>query len=319
MVQEMNPDNPQPQPPAPAEIGPAAPPVGGRFLVILCAGAVLFILAAAHPVAIKATWEEFARILKPRDAVFSASTATLSERQIKELSVMPPQRQATILMERALKHSDGAIELIDAGVPGWYGHLNVAKGPLAGLLYSAINADDLRVRAASLDIYLAAYDQPKTPETVDRLLLRLQNEPDHRAWLLWVLAALGSRGVETARIEMVLEDRVHAPDPVTRTWAVEGLGLVATDSSIAPLLRVLGGDASPQVRERAACSLAQSGMFTPQQRLLAVPGLLDLMDDPATDAATRGLIDRALRDITGASPGTDPSAWRLWRDQHAAR
>jgi hypothetical protein len=312
MMPELNSDNPQP--PEPAEIRPATPPVGSHFLIILVLGFVLLALTAAHPLPIKATWEQFASILQPKNSSLPSSSATLSESQ---LATKSPQQQATILLERAIKHSDGAIESIDSSLPRWYGHLKVEKDPLAGLLYTAVNADDLRVRAASLDIYLAAYDQRKAPETVDQLLLRLQNEPDHRAWLLWVLGGLGNRGVETARIETVLEDRIHAPDLVTRTWAVEGLGLLATDNSIAPLLGVLRGDPSPQVRERAACSLAQSGMFTPEQRLLAVPGLLDMMDDATLDAATRGWVFRALHDITGASLGSDPSAWRQWWEQHS--
>ncbi|GAC1624640.1 MAG: hypothetical protein PVS2B2_11300 [Candidatus Acidiferrum sp.] len=317
MMQQANLDNSQP--PQPAEIRPATPPIGSRFLIILVLGFVLLALAAAHPLPIKATWEQFASILQPKSSSPSASSAALSESQRKELAAKSPQQQAAILMQRAISHSDGAIELIDNSLPRWYGHINSEKAPLAGLLYTAINTDDLRVRAASLDIYLVAYDQPKTTETVDQLLLRLENEPEHRAWILWVLGALGNRGVETTRIESVLEDRIHAPDLVTRTWAVEGLGLLATDNSIAPLLGVLRGDPSPQVRERAACSLAQSGMFTPQQRLLVVPGLLDILDDISLDPATRGWVAHALSDITGASLGTDSSAWRQWWEQHSPR
>src|SRR5260370_8321873 len=114
---------------------------------------------------------------------------------------MAPQQQAQLLMERAINHYEGAIELIEKNVPSWYGQLQVEKGPLAGLLYTAINANDLRVRAASLEITLAGYNLPKSPESVEKLLLRLQDEPDHRACLMWILGASSTRGIEPARLQ----------------------------------------------------------------------------------------------------------------------
>ena len=232
---------------------------------------------------------------------------------------MAPQQQAELLMERAINHYEGAIELIEKNVPGWYGQLFVEKGPLANLLNTAINANDLRVRAASLEITLAGYNLPKSPESVNKLLTRLQDEPEHRAWLLWILGVLGNRGVDTARLETVFLDRIHDPDQTTRAYAVVGLGLLATDSSIAPLLESFRSDPSPNVREGAACALAQSGMFTQEQRLRAVPGLLQMMDDATLDLATRSWVFQALQDITGAGLGPNPAAWRDWWSHHSRR
>jgi len=252
-----------------------------------------------------------------KNAPLSASPAKLSDHEIEGLSAMAPQQQAQLLMERAINHYEGAIELIDKNVPSWYGQLNVEKGPLAGLLNTAINANDLRVRAASLEITLAGYNLPKSPETVDKLLLRLQDEPEHRAWLLWILGVLGNRGVETARLETVFLDRIHDPDGTTRAYAVVGLGLLATDSSIAPLLSVFREDPSPHVREGAACAIAQSGMFREEQRMSAVPDLLRMMDDVSLDATTRSWVFQALQDITGAGLGSNPAAWRNWWSQRS--
>jgi HEAT repeat protein len=154
---------------------------------------------------------------------------------------------------------------------------------------------------------------------VDKLLTRLQDEPEHRAWLLWILGVLGNRGVETARLETVFLDRIHDPDQITRAYAVIGLGLLATDSSIAPLLESFRSDLSPYVREGAACALAQSGMFTQEQRLRAVPGLLQMMDDATLDPATRSWVFQALQDITGAGLGSNPAAWRDWWSHHGRR
>ncbi len=304
---------PLPNPPAP--IAPDSPS-GARLLVLLAIAAVALLLSFANPAPLKAAWNEFERIIQLKGDPLPASPAKLSDHEIEGLDSMSPQNQAELLIERAINHYDGAIERIDRSVPGWFGQLEVEKGRLASLLDTALNSNDLRVRAASLEIYLAAYNLPKTSASVDDLIVRLDNETHKRAWLLWILGVLGNRGVETPRIEGVYTDRLHDPDQVTRIWSVVGLGLIATDGSIQPLLSAFRDDPSPQVRERAACSLAQSGMFTPAQRLRAVPDLLHMMDDPALDSATRGWVFQALRDITGAALGSDPAAWRSWWSQH---
>jgi len=313
----MNQQPPSEQSTSPEEVRPETPTFGKGRLVVLVSAFTLIFLGAFDPATVKAAWAEFERIIHLKSDPLPASPAKLSDHEIEGLSSMAPQQQAQLLMERAINHYEGAIELIEKNVPSWYGQLQVEKGPLAGLLYTAINANDLRVRAASLEITLAGYNLPKSPESVEKLLLRLQDEPDHRAWLMWILGVLGNRGVETARLETVFLDRVHDPDQTTRTYAVIGLGLLATDSSIGPLLDVFREDPSPHVREAAACAIAQSGMFREAQRMSAVPGLLKMMDDASLDPATRGWVFQALRDITGAGLGADPAAWRNWWSHHS--
>jgi hypothetical protein len=315
----MNQEQPREPQISPGEICPESSSVGKRQIVFLGLTLLLVLLIAANPGSVKAAWAEFERIIELKSDPLPASPAKISDHETAELSSMTPQQQAQLLMERAINHYQGAIELIDRNVPGWYGQLVVDKGPLAGLLNTAINANDLRVRAASLEITLAGYNLPKTTASVDTILSRLQDEPEHRAWLLWILGVLGNRGVETRRIETIFLDRIHDPDQVTRTYAIVGLGLIATDTAIAPLLESFRDDPSPHIRESAACSLAQSGMFNEQQRMSAVPALLKMMDDPAIDATTRSLVFQALQDITGAGLGSDPAAWRNWWDQHGRR
>ena len=318
-VSLMKDENVQEPPITPEEIRPANPGLGKRFFVVLAIGFIFLLLAAANPAPIKAAWAEFERIIQLKSDPLPASPAKLSGHEIEGLSSMAPQQRAELLMERAINHYEGAIELIEKNVSGWYGQLEVEKDPLANLLNTAINANDLRVRAASLEITLAGYNLPKSPESVDKLLTRLQDEREHRAWLLWILGVLGNRGVETARLETVFLDRIHDPDQTTRAYAVVGLGLLATDSSIAPLLESFRSDPSPNVREGAACALAQSGMFTQEQRLRAVPGLLQMMDDATLDPATRSWVFQALQDITGAGLGSNPAAWRDWWSHHGRR
>jgi hypothetical protein len=72
---------------------------------------------------------------------------------------------------------------------------------------------------------------------------------------------------------------------------------------------------SPTIRERAACSLAQSGMLSRLQRRTAVPRLIEYANDGALDAQTRGWVFRALIDITGQTLPRETAAWREWHDR----
>ena len=101
-------------------------------------------------------------------------------------------------------------------------------------------------------------------------------------------------------------------DPEVRHWAVEGLAYLGTNETIAPLLQAFHDDPSPMVRERAACSLAQSGMLTQEQRHSVIPHLLDYADDASLDAQTHDWVYQALRDITGKNLPNDSSSWRSW-------
>src|SRR5260370_2634822 len=92
--------------------------------------------------------------------------------------------------------------------------------------------------------------------------------------------------------------------------------MLATEESSDPLLSILAHDPARTVRERAATNLARSGMLTGEQRLTAVPQLLNLLDDDSLEPATQDLIYAALRSITGASFGKDPAAWRDWSAYH---
>jgi HEAT repeat protein len=131
---------------------------------------------------------------------------------------------------------------------------------------------------------------------------------------------LGNRGVETNRVVQALTARLKDSgknsdsdsDEDTRRWAVEGLAVVGATSTIAPLLKAMHNDPSAMVRERAACSLAQSGMLSRQQRLAAVPQLINYSGDSTLDAQTRGWAFQALADITGQRLPNDSAAWRSW-------
>jgi HEAT repeat protein len=201
---------------------------------------------------------------------------------------------------------------------GWRGHLTMSPR-LSAELDAALNSNDLRVRAAAIEMELVAYDLQKTPASADLLIDRASNDPAGRPWALWMLGAIGNRGVEPERALRTLVDYSRDADEKTRFWAVEGLALLGTDGTIQPLLEVFRNDPSLQIRQRAGFSLAQAGMLSKAQRLTAVPALMALGEDASIDSNTRNWVYDALRDITGARYGTNAADWREWWAVNAPR
>src|SRR5262249_44688135 len=152
---------------------------------------------------------------------------------------------------------------------------------------TALYSNDLRVRAAAIEVDLAAYGIAKTPADAERWIESGQQSAESRPFSAWALGMLANRGVETERIHEVLRGWAHDPEEETRFWAVEGLALLGTDATIPDLLEALRNDPSHRVRERGGCGLAKSGMLTREQRAKAVPGLIDVAEDSAADRVTQ--------------------------------
>jgi hypothetical protein len=240
------------------------------------------------------------------------SAGLLSEHHLEVLDSMTPQAQAEFLIERAINGYKGSNEQILARAGRWHGKIELTQR-LNSLFMVALNSDDLVVRASAIEVNLAALNVAKRVETIDRL------EPDarhgaqgERANALWRIGLLGNRGVQPDRAFEILMSSIHDENVNVRYWAVEGLAYLGTEDTITPLLSVFHDDTSPVIRERAACSLAQSGMLSAVLRLTAVPRLLDFADDPTFDEQTRSWVFQALRDITGQSLPRQTSAWRDW-------
>jgi hypothetical protein len=255
-------------------------------------------------------------------------SAELSE---TSLDRQRPQKQAELLLERAVSHSDGDPNLIEAQIESridaWRGQLQWDE-QLGDLTTVALNSNDQSVRASAIEVQLAAYGLTKTESTVDALA-RQADSRDHqkKIWALWALGLLGNREVKPERVVQVLAAHLkdsgkdkskEEEEEDSRRWAVEGLALVGTTTTIAPLLEAMHNDPSPTVREHAACSLAASGMLSPRQRLIAVPQLINYSADPALDAQTRSWAFRALADITKQHLPNDSEAWRNWYETSVA-
>jgi hypothetical protein len=290
---------------------PTGPERNRVSLAIVCAVSVVLIGAGTA----RAAWDEISRVLGLTGRPEPASANVLSEHHLEALESMPPQAQAEFLLERSLNHYDGANREIEARLPKWRGKIE-AGDRFENLFRMAINSDDLRVRAAAVEIDILARKLDKNMETVDRLEpVARTGAQGPRANALWDLGLIGGRGVEQSRIAGIILASVHDSNVNIRYWAVEGLAYLATDEVIDPLLEIFHDDASPMIRERAACSLAQSGMLNREQRMRAVPRLLDFAGDPALDDQTRGWVFQALRDITGESLPRDAAAWRAWYER----
>ena len=257
-------------------------------------------------------WQVLALVLGLQAPLAPASANVLSEHHLEALGSMSAQAQAEFLLERSINGYQGATAEIERRLRGWRGKLE-RSDRYENLFRMAINNDDLRVRAAAIEINIITRKLEKQAETVDRLEpLARSAAQGPRANALWDLGLIGGRGVEQARIAQILLASLRDDNVNIRYWAVEGLAYLATTEVIDPLLETFHDDPSPMIRERAACSLAQSGMLTKDQRMKAVPRLLDFAGDFSLDEETRGWVFQALRDITGQSLPRDASAWRAW-------
>src|SRR5258708_30766443 len=277
--------------------------IAAGVLMALLVGSVGSALAACNHIA-----GLFSPHVRPRGANSSRLPAGDLDRQ-------QPQAQAEALLERAVSRDDNAPDQITSRVDQWRGRLKWDYR-LSTLITAALNSADMHVRTSAVEVELAAYGLTKSESSLDNLIVQ-SNSSDHarKIWALWTLGLMGNRGVETERVLEVLsshlqnKDKNNKNDEDSRRWAVEGLALVGTSSTIAPLLEAMHQDPSPLVRERAACSLAQSGMLTQEQRLTAVPQLLNYTDDPSLDAHTHACAFQPLTDITGHLLPNDSAAW----------
>ncbi len=248
-------------------------------------------------------------------ALKPASNPGANSTDVEAISHLAPQQQAERLLELAIHRPDQSLGLIHKNLDSWRGHLEDTDR-LFHLVLAALDSNDPRVRVAAVEIDLVANNLMKSPQGLAKLLNQIHNDPGGRYLALWRLGALGNRGVEPATVLTTLLRYSRDPNQQTRFWAVEGLAMLGTAESIDPLLSILAHDPAKQVRERAASNLARSGMLTGEQRLTAVPQLLNLLDDDSLEPATQDLVYASLQTITGASFGKDPDAWRDWWAHH---
>jgi HEAT repeats len=291
---------------------PSDSPSGPPRRLVAIAGLLLMLALVVKTGSAQSVWQVISRFIGLHGQPEPASANVLSEHETEVLGQMSPQAQAELLLERSINHYRGANDEIAERVAGWRGKLSM-QNHLQSLYEIAINSDDLRVRAASLEIDLASRNLEKSAATIDMLEHDARfGDQGHRVNALWDIALLGNRGVEPQRGFEIISSSIHDSNENVHYWAVESLSYLGTDETIEPLLDVFHNDPSLAIRERAACGLAQSGMLSEKQRRTAVPKLLDFAEDASLDPTTRSWVYQALGDITGQSLPHDAAAWRNW-------
>src|SRR5688572_5463577 len=224
-----------------------------RLAIVSFCGVILVALVVNTGTA-AAAWNTVSEFLSLQGKPEPASANVLSEHHTEALDAMPPQGQAEFLLERAINHYAGANDQIAARVRTWRGKLKPSER-FESLFRMAINSDDLRVRAAALEMNIVVRGLEKNVETIDRLEpIARTGAQGPRANALWDLGLLGNRGVEPRRVAQILLASVRDDNVNVRYWAVEGLAYLGTDETIEPLLDIFRDDSSPMIRERAACS-----------------------------------------------------------------
>ena len=142
---------------------------------------ILAALVPATPSAAQSLPNEIVghKIRVPGDKV-EGTTEKLSEVERMIVEALPPQQQAERLLQYAISHHVGATDEIKARVKDWRGTITTSP-MMETLLDVARNGANLRVRAAAIEIELAAMNMAKTAGQVDALLARIAAEPEGRA------------------------------------------------------------------------------------------------------------------------------------------
>src|SRR5207247_9203743 len=111
--------------------------------------------------------------------------------------------------DRTSNQCHGANDQIAERVGGWRGKIKL-DDRLNNLFVTGFNSDDLRVRAAAIEVDIAARNLEKSPATVDRLEQDARfGEQGPRANALWDIGLLGSRGIEAERAAQSILASVH--------------------------------------------------------------------------------------------------------------
>src|SRR5579864_7192646 len=101
----------------------------------------------------------------------AADYGELSEHNREWVLTQPPQTQAEFLLGAAINHDHGATDMISKMVESWHGKLHYTQ-KFDDLDLTALYSNDLRVRAAAIEVNLAVYNLAKTEETAERQIGR---------------------------------------------------------------------------------------------------------------------------------------------------
>jgi HEAT repeat protein len=220
------------------------------------------------------------------------------------------QAEAEGLLQRVAAGDTAAADKVLATSDNWTGKTQRSQRA-DQLMVAALNSRDLPTRAAAVQAELAFGGVHRNAEGLD-YLERTARNGQYRGWALWMLGAIGNRGVDPPRVGSIIKTYLDDSNANTRASAADALSILATDDTVPLLLDRFRNDSSPMVQEHAACGLAESGMYTHAQRMIAAATLVTWLDDSNLSPAQREWTLHALRDISGQNLGNDSTAWRRW-------
>src|SRR5712664_2758232 len=160
--------------------------------------------------------------IQPLPSLVSDSKPAATGVELERLSRLAPQQQAEPLLDLAIHRDERSLDMIRQRQDAWRGRLE-STDRLFHLVLAALDSEDPRVRAAAVEIDLAASNPSNSRQSVTHLLNQINNDPGSRSLTLWRLGALGNRGVEPAIVLATLLRYAHDSSQQTRFWAVEGL------------------------------------------------------------------------------------------------
>jgi len=222
------------------------------------------------------------------------------------------QEEAEKLLARVAAGDTTAADQVLSESDAWTGKTH-RTARTDQLITASLNLGSTHAREAAAQAQLALDGIPRNESGVAMLEQAVGN-PSQRAWALWMLGALGNRGVDPIHTAKIIESYLDDPNVNVRASAVDALSLVGTDETIPMLLDRFRNDPSPIVEERAICDIAESGMYTHSQRMAAAASLVGWVDDSLLSAQQRAWTVQALGDISGKNLGTDSAAWKSWYD-----
>jgi hypothetical protein len=272
----------------------------GNWILI----AVVIMLSFAAAYVMKRAFSPLTRI---ENKTAFGSSGTLYDRAA--------QKQAEQLLQQLAAGDSSAADKISQNANSWVGKTK-RTNKTDQLVTTAINLPDLHAREGAIEAELAL-DGIAANETGLKFLTDAAGDPSRRVWALWLLGALGNRGVDTTHTAKIVESYLTDPDVNVRASAVNGLSLIATDETIPMLLDRFRNDPSPVVQERAACDFAESGMYSKPQRIQAAASFINWLDDTRLTGQQRAWDVQALGDISGQHLGADSAAWRVWYETAA--
>lgn len=160
---------------------------GSSRALVAVAGGALLALAFVSGGPARAAWTESSQFLSLQGKPEPASPAVLSAHELEKLDQTSPQHQVELLLERAINHYEGANDQIAGRADNWRNHLELSP-QLNSLITTGLNSNDLRVRAAAIEVDLAAMNVAKTGDNMESLILQADSGPQsQRIWALWML------------------------------------------------------------------------------------------------------------------------------------